>query len=169
MAGVPPTVPEFLWIALHRCKHVRIQRKIQTIILQLIFVYINTAATIKLYRELSGTGCTQSARNHAKTHVCVSTHNVHIYTRANGSWRSGCHCDWFLLPRANPQYPIICHYTPRQLLRSGSRISLCMYVCVCVNRGEIGKLLVIYFSMLKDEMGDVEEEEQDKSKYAERI
>lgn len=37
---------------------------------------------------------------HTETHTCV---NAHAHARMHGSQRSGCHCDWFLLPRANPQ------------------------------------------------------------------
>ncbi len=37
---------------------------------------------------------------------------------------------------------------------------LCVHVCACafVIVGEIGKLLVIHFSLLKEEKGNVEEE-----------
>lgn len=68
----------------------------------------------------------------------------------------------------NSQLSVIIHH------RSSCGLDACVCVCMCVIVGEIGKLLVIYFSLLRGERRNVEEGdrgefEEARRRYAEWI
>lgn len=93
---------------------------------------------------------------HSDTHACVCT-----VTRAHTGHREvavtviGSCCQG---QTHNSQLSVIIHHRSSCGPDASSCVCVCACVRVCVIVREIGKLLVIYFSILKEERRNVEEE-----------